>query len=88
MLPEMSCELTHNCDLIFGILNTNLPKDTIDVFLKVHTLLGIYIYKKDRSTQVSKYSPLGSEVKPFPSLQKKITEFLRQRQVITIPLCQ
>ena len=68
MLPEMACEFTPNCDLIFGILNCNLQKDTIDVYLKIHTLWGIYTYKKDRSSQVSKYNPWGNELTPFPSL--------------------
>ena len=42
----MVCKLSVNCDLIFDILSCNLQKDTIDVDLKVHTLWGIYIYKK------------------------------------------
>ena len=67
MPPEMACKLSANYDLIFGILSCNLLKDTIDVDLKVHTLKGIYTYKKDRNNQVSKYSPWGTEVKPFPS---------------------
>ena len=78
-------KLAAKCDLIFGILTCNLPQDTIDVDLKVHTLLGIHTYKKDRNTQVIKCSPWGTEVKPFPSLQRKMMEFLMQRQIITYP---
>ena len=81
----MACELSANCELIFGILSCNLQRDAIDMDLKVCTLWGIYTYKKERSIQVSKYSPWGTNVKPFPSLQKKMMEFLRQKQVITTP---
>ena len=81
----MVFELLANCNLIFGILSCNLPRDTIYVDLKVHTLWGIHTYRKDRSTQVIKCSPWGTEVKPFPSLQKKMAKFLRCRQIITIP---
>ena len=42
----MACELSANYDFIFGILSCNLPEDTIDVDLKVHTLWGIHPYKK------------------------------------------
>ena len=49
-------------------------------------LTGIYTYKKGRSTQFSKYSPWGTEVKPFLLLQKRMMEFLRWRQVITTPM--
>ena len=79
----MACKLTSNYDLIFAIFN--IPKDTRDVDLKIHTLWRIYTYKKDRSCQVSKYSPLGTEVKPFPPLQRKMMGYLKQRQVITTP---
>ena len=57
MLQEMVCEFTTDCDLTFGALNCNLPKNTIGVGLMTHTLWGIYNYKKDRRSQVSKYSP-------------------------------
>ena len=79
MLPEMACEFTSSCDLIFGLLNCNLLQDIIDVDLKICTLWGIYTYKKDRSSQVGKYSPLGNQGYTFPSLQKEMMEFLRQR---------
>ena len=64
----MACELSANCDLIFGILSCNLPEDSIDMDLKACALQGIHTYKKDRSTQVIKYSSWGTEVKPFPPL--------------------
>ena len=47
--------------------------------------MGVLIYKKDQSTQVIKCNPWGMEVKPFPSLQKKMAEFLRCRQIIATP---
>ena len=48
----MACELSANCDLIFGILNYNLTEDTIDVDLKVCTLWG---YTHIRRTDAFKY---------------------------------
>ena len=81
----MACKRAANYDLIFGILTCNLSEDTIDLDMKVHTLWGIHTCKKDRSTQVIKCSPWGTEVKPFPSLQGKVKEYLRHRQTITTP---
>ena len=40
MLPEMASNITPTCNLIFGILKCNLPKDLIDVDLKIHTFRG------------------------------------------------
>ena len=67
----MACKLSANCDLIFGILSCNLLEDTIDVDLKVCTLLGIHMYNKDRCAQVIKCSPWGTEVKPFHHCNRK-----------------
>ena len=51
----------------------------------LHLMGDTNMYKKDRSTQVIKCSPWGTEVKPFLSLQKKMAEYLRCRQIITTP---
>ena len=85
ILPEMACELLMQCDLIIGILKCTLHGDTIDVDLKVHTLQGIHTYRKDRSMQVMKCSPWGPEVQPFPSLKKKMVEFMKHRLIIVTP---
>ena len=77
----MVCKLSANCDLIFGILSCYPLDNIIDVDLRVCTLQGIHMCKKDRSTQVIKFSPWGTEVEPFPSLQKKMLEFLRCRKI-------
>ena len=81
----MACKLAANCNFLFQCFSCNLPEDTIDVNLKVHTLWGIHVDKKDRSTQVIKCSPQGTEVKPFLSPQRKMMEYIRQRQVIATP---
>ena len=82
ILPEMACKLSADCDLTFGILSCNFLEDTIDVDLKIYTLQGIHTFKKDWNTQVIKCSPWGMDVKLFPSLQKKMVEFLRCGQII------
>ena len=53
---------------------------TIDIFLFVTAIISFH-----RTTQVIKCSPWGSEVTPFPSLQKKMAEFLRHGQIIATP---
>ena len=78
ILPEVACDLAANCSFLFSFSN-NLPEDTIDIEMMVHTLQGIHTFKKDRNIQVTRCSPWGTEVKPFPSLQRKMKEYLRQR---------
>ena len=73
------------CDLICGILSCTLPEVTINVDLKVLTLWGIHTYKKDRSTQVIKCRPWVTKAQAFPSIHKKIVEFMRCRQINATP---
>ena len=65
----MACDLAANHNFLFGFFLCTLPEDMINVDIKVHTLWGIHIFRKDRNTLMIKCSPLGTEVKPFPSLQ-------------------
>ena len=80
-----ACELLMQYDLVFGILKCTLPEDTIHVDLKACTPRGIYTFRKDRRTQIMKWSPWGTEIQPYPSL-KKMVEFMRHRQTIATPL--
>ena len=59
--------------------------DTIIADLKVHTLQDIHTYKKDFKSHRSKCSPLGIEIKPYPNLMKRTTEYLSRRQQINQP---
>ena len=67
----MACKLAVNCNFLFGFFSWNLLEDTIDMDIKIQTLCGIVMFKKDRNIQVIKCSPWGTEVKSFPSLQIK-----------------
>ena len=72
----MACELLTKCDLFYGFLKYAFAEDTIDVDLKVHTLKGIHTFKKDYKSQATKCSPLGTGVQPYPSLKKKMVQFM------------
>ena len=66
--------------VISSLGSWNVPSlRTQHVDLKVYTLRGIHTHRKDRSTQIIKCSPWGTEVQPYPSLKKKMVEFMRFR---------
>ena len=71
------------CDLMYGFLKCALPEDTIDVDLKVCMLKGIYTFKKDYKSQTSKSSLCRAEVQPYPTLRKRMVEFMCRRQITT-----
>ena len=82
----MACNLAANCTFLFGFFSCTFLEDTIDMDLMVHTLWGIHTFRKDSNTQVIKCSPCVTEVKPFPSLHRKMTEYLRHREAIANPI--
>ena len=53
--------------------------------LKVHTLKGICTFRKDYKSQITNCIPWGTKVQAYPSLKKKMVEFMRHQQTITIP---
>ena len=83
-IQKMASEITAACELIFGYSRCTFPNNTIDLDLKTHELRCIHTCKKD-SSQVNKYSSWGIEITPFPSLQKKINEYMRWRETVAIP---
>ena len=76
------------CDLSFGFLKCALPDDKIDEDLKVCTLKGIHKFRKDYKMQTTKCSPWGTKVQSYPSLKKKIIEFMRHWQTIATPFAK
>ena len=57
----------HTCE---GLLKFILPKDTVTVDLKVMTLTGVNIYKKDKNSIEKRFFPWSKDNTPPP-------EFLR-----------
>ena len=55
----MACELSTQCDLVYGFLKCALPDVTIDVALKVPTLKEFHTFRKDYKLQKTKSSPWG-----------------------------
>ena len=80
----MACDLAQNCSFLFRYFLCTLPEDLIDIDITVHMLKGIHTFKKD-STQVSRCSLWGLEVRPFPSLRKKMQAYIEERQNIANP---
>ena len=81
----MVCDLAPKCNFHFGYFSCNLPEDTIYVDITVHTLKGIHTFRKDQTTKILKCSPWGLGVRPFPSLRKKMKEYMEERQAIANP---
>ena len=76
---RMNFNIRAECEFLFHNLCCSLPKDTVDVEVTMWTVGGIHTYRRDRTTQVASYSPWNRQLKPFPFLRKKITEYQEEK---------
>ena len=72
-------------NFLYWFFHCDLPEDTIDVEIIVGPLRGIHNFRKDHATQSSMSHPWGTQVKPFPSLFKKMEAYMEERQNIVNP---
>ena len=45
-----------------------LPLETVDVEVKVKTMRGIHMFRRDRTTQIISCNPWSTKLCPYPSL--------------------
>ena len=76
----MACDLKPSCDSLFGYFCCALPEDTIDIELTVRTVKGIHTFWKDHTTQSTTCSPCSRQMKPFPSLCRKIQALKEEKR--------
>ena len=67
-------------DFLFHNFCCALPKDTIDIEVTIQTVDGIHTYRRDRMTQAASYRAWSRQVRPFPSLRKKIAEYQEEKR--------
>ena len=58
----------------------------VDVDLTVRTVKGIYMYRKDHTTESTMFTPWSKKLIAFPSLRQKIQAFQdKRRQEMVMP---
>ena len=78
----MACNLAPICNFLFRYFLCTVPEGRIDIDITVHMLKGIPTFRKDQTMQVSKCSPWGMKIKPFPSRRKNVQDYIKECQAI------
>ena len=81
----MACDLSPQCNLLYGFFSCQLPEDTICIEITVRTLKGIHSFRKYCATQSSSCSPLNLQTKPFPLLLQKVDSYMEDIKRIANP---
>ena len=72
----MACLLQPECNFLHGFFRCKLPVEVVDVGVKVTSMQGMHIFRRDRTTQLIKYTPWSMKLHPHPTIVKKIKTFL------------
>ena len=72
----MVCLLQPECNFLHGFFRCKLPVEVVDVEVKVMSMQGTHIFRRDRTTQLIMCIPWTTKLCPHPTIVKKMKTFL------------
>ena len=72
----MACLLQPECNFLHGFFRCKLPVEVVDVEVKITSMQGMHIFRRDRMTQLIKCTPWSMRLHPHPTIIKKMKTFL------------
>ena len=75
-IDKMACQLQPECNFLHGFFKCKLPIEVVDVEVKIMSMQGTHLYKRDRTMQVTKFVPWTNNIRPHPNIIKKVKTFL------------
>ena len=72
----MACQLQPECNFLHGFFKCKLPIEVVDVEVKVMSMQGTHLYKRDQTTQITKCVLWTNNIRPHPTIIKKMKTFL------------
>ena len=88
----MACLLQPECNFLHGFFRCKLPVEVVDVEVKVTSMQGMHIFRRDRTTQLIRCIPWTMKLCLHPTIVKKMKTFLevenKMGPVIPAPVSQ
>ena len=72
----MACLLQPECNFLHGFFRCKLPVEVADVEVKITSMQGMDIFRRDRTTQLIKCTPWSTRLHPHPTIIKKMKTIL------------
>ena len=72
----MVCLLQPECNFLHSFFRCKLPVEVVDVEVKITSMQGTHIFRRDRMTQLIKCTPWSMRLHPHPTIIKKMKPFL------------
>ena len=72
----MACLLQSECNFLHGYFRCWFPVEVVDVEVKITSMQGIHIFRRDRTMQLIQCTPWNTRLCPHPAIIKKRKTFL------------
>ena len=72
----MACSLQPECNFLHSFFRCKLLVEVVDVEVKITSMQGMYIFRRDQTTQLIKRTPWSTRLCPHPTITKKMKTFL------------
>ena len=72
----MVCLLQPECNFLHGFFRCKLPVEVVDVVVKITSMQGTHIFRRDRMTQLNKCTSWSMRLYLHPTIIKKMKTFL------------
>ena len=88
----MACLLQPECNFLHRFFRCKLPVEVVDVEVRVTSMQGTHIFRRDRTTQLIRCTPWTTKLCPHPTIVKKMKTFLevenKMGPIIPAPVSQ
>ena len=72
----MACLLQPECNFLHGFFRCKLLVEVVDVEMKITSMQGTHIFRRDQTTQLIKCTPWSTGLCPHPTVIKKMKTFV------------
>ena len=74
--PQMACILQPKCNLLHGFFRCHLSVEMVDVEVRITSMQGTHMFRRDRTYQLIKCNPWSTRLCPHPTIIKKMKTYL------------
>ena len=72
----MACILQPECNFLHGFFRCYLLVETVDVEVRITSMQGSHMFRRDRACQLIKCNPWSTKLFPHPTIIKKMKTYL------------
>ena len=72
---RMACLLQPECNFLHRYFRCQLPVEVVDVEVKITSIQGMNIFRRDRTMQLIKFTSWSTRFCPHPTIIKKMKTF-------------